>query len=178
MFFGKGRGMSPKSESPVNIIEKNYLIIPALVWAALFLFHPPLCPAQSGPQPTLPTIELRIGTKKISAEIANEDHERTAGLMFRKSLASDAGMLFVMEQVAPVGFWMKNTEVPLTIAYIDPDGVIKELHDLEPLNEKPVPSRFPNIAYALEMPQGWFSDNNIWPGQRIEGLPKRGAARP
>jgi uncharacterized membrane protein (UPF0127 family) len=126
----------------------------------------------------LPAIELRIGTKKITAEIADEDHERAAGLMFRKSLASDSGMLFVMDQVAPVGFWMKNTEVPLTIAYIDPDGVIKELHDLEPRNETPVPSRFPNIAYALEMPQRWFSENNIWPGQRLEGLPKRGAAQP
>jgi uncharacterized membrane protein (UPF0127 family) len=77
-----------------------------------------------------------------------------------------------MDDSGPVGFWMKNTEVPLTIAYIDPAGVIKELHDLQPRNEKPVPSRFQNIAYALEMPQGWFTKNNIWPGERLEGLPK------
>jgi len=164
--------MSPKSESPVNIIEKKYLKFSALVGVFLFLLIQPPCLAQSGPQPTLPITELRIGTKKISAEIADEDHERTAGLMFRKSLASDSGMLFVMDQTAPVGFWMKNTEVPLTIAYIDPVGLIKELHDLQPRDEKTVPSRFPNIAYALEMPQGWFSKNNIWPGERIEGLPK------
>ena len=164
--------MSPNSEPTVNNIGKKYLIFPALAWVALFLFHPLPCPAQSGPQPTLPAIELRIGTKKITAEVADEDHERAAGLMFRKSLASDSGMLFVMDDSGPVGFWMKNTEVPLTIAYIDPAGVIKELHDLQPRNEKPVPSRFPNIAYALEMPQGWFSKNNIWPGERIDGLPK------
>ena len=170
--------MSPNSEPTVNNIEKNYLIIPAIVWVALFLLHPPLCPAQSGPQPTLPAIELRIGTKKITAEVADETHERSAGLMFRKSLASDSGMLFVMDRIAPVGFWMKNTEVPLTIAYIDPAGVIKELHDLQPRNEKPVPSRFPNIAYALEMPQGWFTKNNIWPGERLEGLPKPTAPSP
>jgi len=170
--------MSPNSEPTVNNIEKNYLIIPAIVWVALFLLHPPLCPAQSGPQPTLPAIELRIGTKKITAEVADEDHERAAGLMFRKSLASDSGMLFVMDDSGPVGFWMKNTEVPLTIAYIDPAGVIKELHDLQPRNEKPVPSRFPNIAYALEMPQGWFTKNNIWPGERLEGLPKPTAPSP
>jgi uncharacterized membrane protein (UPF0127 family) len=126
----------------------------------------------------LPTTELRIGTKKITAEIADEAHERSAGLMFRKSLASDSGMLFVMDRIAPVGFWMKNTQVPLTIAYIDPAGVIKELHDLEPHNQTPVPSRFPNIAYALEMPQGWFTKNNIWPGERLEGLPKPTAPNP
>ena len=170
--------MSPNSEPTVNNIGKNYLIIPVLAWVALFFLHPLLCPAQSGPQPPLPTTELRIGTKKITAEIADEAHERSAGLMFRKSLASDSGMLFVMDQVAPVGFWMKNTEVPLTIAYIDPAGVIKELHDLQPRNEKPVPSRFPNIAYALEMPQGWFTKNNIWPGERLEGLPKPTAPSP
>jgi uncharacterized membrane protein (UPF0127 family) len=178
MFFGKGRGMSPKSESPVNIIEKNYLKILALVGVFLCGIAPLTSLAQTAAQPLLPCTELRIGTKKITAEIADEDHERAVGLMFRKSLASDSGMLFVMDRIAPVGFWMKNTEVPLTIAYIDPDGVIKELHDLEPRNETPVPSRFPNIAYALEMPQGWFSENNIWPGQRLEGLPKRGAAQP
>ena len=170
--------MSPNSEPTVNNIGKKYLIFPALAWVALFFLHPLPCPAQSGPQPTLPAIELRIGTKKITAEVADEDHERAAGLMFRKSLASDSGMLFVMDRIAPVGFWMKNTEVPLTIAYIDPAGVIKELHDLQPRNEKPVPSRFPNIAYALEMPQGWFTKNNIWPGERLEGLPKPTAPSP
>lgn len=164
--------MSPKSESPVNNIEKKYLKIFTLVGVFLFLLMQPPSRAQSGPQPTLPMTELRIGAKKISAEIADEDHERSAGLMFRKSLATDSGMLFVMDNSGPVGFWMKNTELPLTIAYIDASGTIKELHDLQPRVEKPVPSRFPNIAYALEMPQGWFSKNNIWPGERIEGLPK------
>lgn len=170
--------MSPKSESPVNIIEKKYLKILALVGVFLLEASPSASLAQTAAQPLLPCTELRIGLKKITAEIADEDHERTAGLMFRKSLASDSGMLFVMNQTAPVGFWMKNTEVPLTIAYIDPAGIIKELHDLEPHNQTPVPSRFPNIAYALEMPQGWFTKNNIWPGERIQGLPKPEAARP
>ena len=170
--------MSPKTQSPVNTIEKKYLKIPALVGVVLFLLCQIPSRAESGPQPALPTTELRIGSKKITAEIADEEHERAAGLMFRKSLASDSGMLFVMDRSGPVGFWMKNTEVPLTIAYIDAAGLIKELHDLQPRNETPVPSRFPNIAYALEMPQGWFSKNNIWPGERIEGLPKPGSDNP
>jgi uncharacterized membrane protein (UPF0127 family) len=164
--------MSPNSEPTVNTIEKKYLKIPALVGVVFWLLCYLPSHAQSGPQPILPEIELRIGGKKITAEIADEEHERATGLMFRKFLASDSGMLFVMDQPGPVGFWMKNTEVPLTIAYIDATGLIKELHDLHPRVEKPVPSRFPNIAYALEMPQGWFSKNNIWPGERLEGLPK------
>ena len=170
--------MSPNSEPTVNTIEKKYLKIPALVGVILWLLCQLPGHAQSGPQPILPEIELRIGGKKISAEVADEESERSAGLMFRKALASDCGMLFVMDQIGPVGFWMKNTEVPLTIAYIDPRGTIMELHDLQPLDEKPVPSRFRNIAFALEMPQGWFSKNKIWPGDRIEGLPKPGGANP
>ncbi len=108
----------------------------------------------------------------VRAEIADEEHERATGLMFRESLASNSGMLFIMDKTGPVGFWMKNTTIPLSIAYLDRFGTIVELHDLKPLVETPVSSRFSNIAYALEMPQGWFTKNNIWPGERIEGLPK------
>ena len=128
-------------------------------------------PAQTEAQPELPITKLSIGGKSIRAEIADEEHERAAGLMFRKELAGDAGMLFIMPQTGPVAFWMRNTELPLTIAYMAPNGAIMELHDLEPFNESPVPSRFPQIAYALEMPRGWFTKNNIWPGERVAGLP-------
>lgn len=128
--------------------------------------------AQTQAQPALPITRLAIGGKEINAETADEEHERAAGLMFRKELAADAGMLFIMPNTGPVGFWMRNTELPLTIAYIAPNGAIMELHDLDPYNESPVPSRFPQIAYALEMPRGWFTKNNVWPGERVQGLPK------
>ncbi|MFM8715329.1 MAG: DUF192 domain-containing protein, partial [Spartobacteria bacterium] len=98
------------------------------------------CRALSEAQPELPITKLSIGGKTIRAEIADEEHERAAGLMFRKELAADAGMLFIMPQTGPVAFWMRNTELPLTIAYIGPNGAIMELHDLEPFNETPVPS--------------------------------------
>jgi uncharacterized membrane protein (UPF0127 family) len=132
--------------------------------------------APSAPQATLPTTTLRIGQNSITAEIADDDAEREAGLMFRESLADDHGMLFVMPSIGPVAFWMKNTKIPLSIAYIEPDGTIAELHDLDPFNEKPIRSTFPRIAYALEMPKGWFTKRNIWPGERIAGLPQ--PARP
>jgi len=122
-------------------------------------------------QPKLPTIPLKIGTATVTAEVADNDKSRTMGLMFRKGLEKDHGMLFVMSRVGPVGFWMKNTSIPLSIAYINPDGRIMEIHDLEPFNEKTVRSQFPNILYALEMRRGWFSDNAIFPGTAISGLP-------
>lgn len=122
-------------------------------------------------QPKLPSATLRIGKADICAEIADEDNERSAGLMFRESLPRDSGMLFVMPATGPASFWMKNTLIPLSIAFIGPDGTILEIHDMQPKSEKITHSTFPTISYALEMEQGWFEKNNIWPGERISGLP-------
>lgn len=170
--FLKG-GMCANSRNPVNRFDRISSTLRGAAFVFSFLLAVCGLLAQSAPQPPLPALELRIGAKTVRAEIADEEHERAKGLMFREALAADSGMLFVMERIGPVGFWMKNTRVPLTIAYMDRDGTILELHDLKPLDETPVPSRFQNIAYALEMAQGWFSKNNIWPGERIDGLPKR-----
>lgn len=123
-------------------------------------------------QPELPVATLRIGSASLRAEVADEDSERSAGLMFRESLATDSGMLFVMPSVGPATFWMKNTLVPLSIAFMDENGTIMEIHDMQPKDEKVVKSSFSRIAYALEMQQGWFGKKNIWPGERVSGLPQ------
>lgn len=122
-------------------------------------------------QPELPVSTLRIGATSIRAEVADEDSERSSGLMFRESLGTDAGMLFVMPSVGPATFWMKNTLIPLSIAFLDQNGTILEIHDMQPKSEKIIGSTFPRIAYALEMQQGWFTAKNIWPGERVSGLP-------
>lgn len=122
-------------------------------------------------QERLPTVVLGIGGRSVVVEVADEEHERAAGLMHRDGLGEDEGMLFVMERVGPVAFWMRNTGIPLTIAYLDAGGVVMEMHDLEPYDEVAVPSTFRGIAYALEMPRGWFVENNVWPGERVTGLP-------
>jgi len=124
-------------------------------------------------QPELPVATLRIGSTTVRAEVADEDPERSAGLMFRESLAPDSGMLFVMPSVGPASFWMKNTLLPLSIAFLDSNGTIMEIHDMQPRDETITRSSFPRIAYALEMSQGWFAGKNIWPGERISGLPPR-----
>ncbi len=113
--------------------------------------------AQTAAQPPLPVMVLRVGSKEIRAEIADDATEREIGLMFRKGLDANAGMLFVLPLTGPAAFWMKNTGILLTIAYLDAAGTIMELHDLEPQNEKVVPSQFPNVTYALEMPRAWFT---------------------
>ncbi len=106
----------------------------------------------------------------MTAEVADEQVERMTGLMFREKLAPDSGMFFVMPRPDQVSFYMKNTKVPLSIAYINNAGLILEIHDLQPGNETPVPSVFKTIAYALEMEQGWFDKNNVLAGDRIRGL--------
>jgi len=126
---------------------------------------------QETAQATLPTTTLVIGNQKIVAEIADDDIERSKGLMQRTGLAENAGMLFVMPQIGPAAFWMRNTKIPLSIAFLDPQGTIVEIHEMQPYDETQTRSVFPRIAYALEMTQGWFTKQNIWPGERVSGLP-------
>ncbi|MCK9589592.1 MAG: DUF192 domain-containing protein [Terrimicrobiaceae bacterium] len=144
---------------------KIHHLLVALIFAA-----PPLFSAETA-QPELPVAALRIGSTSVRAEVADEAPERSSGLMFRKSLGTDSGMLFVMPSIGPASFWMKNTLVPLSIAFLDENGTIMEIHDMQPKSEKIVKSAFSRIAYALEMEQGWFGKKNIWPGERVSGLP-------
>ena len=127
--------------------------------------------AQETAQLALPAITISVGGKAVTAEVADEPQERVTGLMFRKNLAPDSGMLFVMPEPEHAAFWMKNTTLPLSVAYINESGLILEIHDLRPLDEKPVPSAFASIAYALEMEQGWFAKNRVLAGDWIKGLP-------
>ena len=99
----------------------------------------------------------------VKAEIARTREERAQGLMHRKKLPDGEGMLFVFERDEVQSFWMKNTLIPLSIAYIASNGRIIEIKDMYPLDESPVPSRVP-VRYALEVPQGWFSRAGIKPG--------------
>jgi len=112
-------------------------------------------------------IKLKIGANTLLAEVADTPGMRQQGLMHRKELAPDSGMLFVFEQEEQVSFWMKDTPLPLSIAYISKSGVIREIHDLEPFSRIPVRSRF-SVLYALEVNRGYFKDKGIEEGDRIE----------
>ena len=129
------------------------------------------CAHGAGTEPVLPTIELRLGGTPVVVEVADDDAERAHGLMEREKLAPDAGMLFVYGAEAPRTFWMKDTRIPLSIAYIDSVGRIVRIADMQPLDETPVPSYRP-ARYALEMEQGWFTAHGVAVGAKVEGLPQ------
>jgi uncharacterized membrane protein (UPF0127 family) len=106
----------------------------------------------------------------IVAEIARTGSERERGLMFRKEIKDGEGMIFIFDRDQILSFWMKNTLVPLSIAYISRDGVILEIRDLEPGNLRPVVSGR-SCRYALEVPKGWFGRAGLGPGNRLVSLP-------
>lgn len=126
--------------------------------------------AQTGPQPALPTTQLSAGIHIIRAEVANTDASRQSGLMFRQELPGNDGMLFVFEQPDVQCFWMRNTLLPLSIAFIADDGTIVNIDDMAPQTEDPHCAKKP-VRYALEMAQGWFERHGITAGRKIDGLP-------
>ncbi len=119
---------------------------------------------------TLPELRLQIGMHLIQAEVAATPEARERGLMFRDELAPNQGMLFVFERTEPTAMWMKNTPLPLAVAFIDERGVILNIEEMAPHTETVHPSRGP-ARYALEMAGGWFSRRGVKPGDRVIGLP-------
>ena len=118
----------------------------------------------------LPTATLTIGTHKLTAEIATTPDQRSVGLMNRFSLKPDHGMLFIFEKNEPLAFWMRNTYIPLSIAFIDAEGRILNVVEMAPRSDATHPSRG-DALYALEMRKGWFAERGVAPGARVTGLP-------
>jgi uncharacterized membrane protein (UPF0127 family) len=118
----------------------------------------------------LPRLQLEAGAHSFDVEVAATPEQRERGLMERTHLADDAGMLFVFEQKARHCFWMKNTPLPLSIAFIADDGSIVEIDDMQPLTTDPH-CVHEAVRYALEVKQGGFSDKDIGAGTRVTGGP-------
>ena len=133
-------------------------------------------PAATEPQTSqspVSTIVNSLGERiPVQVEIADTDAERQTGLSGRTTLAEDAGMLFVFDQEQPLSFWMKDTLIPLSIAYISADGRIVDIQDMQPLDETPHPSAEP-AQYALEVNQGFFTERGVAVGDTVE-LPGQG----
>jgi uncharacterized membrane protein (UPF0127 family) len=144
--------------------------IVALFMCALML--PGLLLAQQAPQPTLRTTKLTAGIHVITAEIASTPQSRMIGLMMRERLAPNHGMVFVFEDKSQHCFWMRNTLIPLSIAFIDDDGTVVSIADMSPKSEASTCPQRP-VRYALEMDQGWFAKRGVTAGTKISGLPPR-----
>ena len=141
--------------------------------AALTLFATVLMAlpaAANEPQMDLPRTRLSAGMHQIDAQVASTPMQRSIGLMFRKEMPPHEGMLFVFEQPGVQCFWMKNTLLPLTAAFIADDGQIVNLADMKPQSLDSHCSSAP-VRYVLEMNQGWFAKRGIKAGSRLGGRP-------
>lgn len=118
-----------------------------------------------------PRVKLTVGMFVVDAAVAANDADREQGLMYRTQLAPNEGMLFVFNENAVHCFWMKNTLIPLSIAFIRADGTIT---DVDEMQAETTNNHCPrnNGVYALEMSKGWFQSKGIKPGMKIQGLPQ------
>lgn len=124
--------------------------------------------AQDAPQLNLPRVQLTVGMYRIDAQVAHTHEQRATGLMFRRDMPLHEGMLFVFEQPAGQCFWMKNTLLPLTAAFVADDGTIVNLADMKPQTTDSHCSAQP-VRYVLEMNQGWFAKRGIKAGAKLGG---------
>jgi uncharacterized membrane protein (UPF0127 family) len=125
--------------------------------------------AQGTPQTTLPRIKLQAGMFQIDAQVAQTPDQRSIGLMYRTDMPQHEGMLFVFEQPATQCFWMKNTILPLTAAFVADDGTIVNLADMKPQTTDSHCSLQP-VRFVLEMHQGWFAKKGLKAGSRLSGV--------
>lgn len=126
--------------------------------------------AQDSPQLQLPRVTLSAGMHLINAQVAATPQQRAVGLMFRKEMPLNEGMLFVFEQASEQCFWMKNTLLPLTAAFVADDGTIINLADMQPQSLASHCSSKP-VRFVLEMNQGWFDKRGLKAGSRLNGPP-------
>jgi uncharacterized protein len=153
------------ADQPLRFIRKTASTLRAgLALAALLA----AMAAWAQPQPKLPMVELSAGIHLIRAEVADTMESRSRGLMFRQQLGPNEGMLFVFQESSPQCFWMRNTVLPLSIAFVADDGTVVNIADMKPLDESSHCSAKP-VRFALEMEQGWFRKRGIKAGVALQG---------
>jgi uncharacterized membrane protein (UPF0127 family) len=143
------------------------------IFAALLttmLFGASLCRAQEVPQTQLQRTTLSVGIHQIDTQVAATPEQREIGLMYRKEMPQHEGMLFIFENPSRLCFWMKNTLIPLTVAFIADDGTIVNLENMKPQTLDSHCSAKP-VRYVLEMNQGWFTKKGVKPGSKVTGRP-------
>jgi uncharacterized membrane protein (UPF0127 family) len=120
-------------------------------------------------QPKLPTVKVWLGREEMITEIARAPLEIATGMMYRTNMPENEAMLFVFSDanIGPKSFYMRNCVVPLSAAYITPDGTIAEIIDLQPGEERGVQSQTSNLQFVLEVPQGWFARHSVRTGMAV-----------
>ncbi len=150
-------------DSPLRITRNSYLHIMFLLVLASMLWS---CSGHSNIADNI-TYEINIHDKKPRVEVAFRQKERTIGLMFREKLDSDHGMLFIYPQEQNLSFWMKNTRIPLSIAFINSSETITQIEPMAPYSLASHTSKV-KVRFALEMEEGWFRKNGITVGSKVD----------
>jgi uncharacterized protein len=140
----------------------------SIVLAALLVTCVGPALAQASPQSGLPRVKLTAGMHLIDAQLAKTPEQREIGLMYREKMPAQEGMLFEFEEPGVQCFWMKNTLLPLTAAFVADDGRIVNLADMKPQTTDSHCSKEP-VRYVLEMNQGWFTKRGVAAGSRLSG---------
>ena len=120
----------------------------------------------------VPTTTVRVGPHPLKVEVVATDETRSRGLMHREKLGQDDGMLFIFDEPAYHSMWMKNTLIPLSVAFVDAQGVILNILDMEPQTLDAHQSAGPSI-YAIEVNKGWFAAKKVKAGDKVTGIPKK-----
>ena len=154
-----------KKEYLLQIVRGKFILLIAFLVLSLAFAGDPAFPQGPGKKP----VSLIIKGKKITVEVVRTEKEKAKGLMFRETLGQDEGMLFVYEEEGRLSFWMKNTRMALSIAFIDKNGKIVDIQDMEPFNLKTHVAAHP-AQYALEMNKGWFQRLGIGIGDSVKFL--------
>lgn len=145
--------------------------LPSFAYIAFLFFS---CTSKLGL--SFPVLSLVVNDQNIRVEAAISPEQSAQGLMFRKEMPENEGMLFIFSSDKILRFYMKNTLIPLSIAYLDRNGTIEEIYDMYPLDETAVSSKWP-VRYALEMNQGWFERHRVAVGDTVQFL-QNGSATP
>jgi len=132
--------------------------------------------AAAAAEPAMRTVTVKVGAHPLKVEVAETDAQREKGLMFRKSMPKNEGMLFIFDEPAYQAMWMKNTLIPLSVAFIDREGVILNIADMEPQTLEGHQAAGPAV-YAIETNVGWYAERHLKAGDKVTGLPKAPAAR-
>lgn len=164
--------LSPQSPMPIQphgISRRNVggVASRAAITLLLLITFLPLLAASACANAGLPTTIVEVKGQKLTVELAVSNAEQSRGLMYRKEMRDDHGMLFVYRTPQPVAYWMKNTFIPLSIAFIDSQKRIINMADMAPNNEiRTYPSNGP-VKYVLEVNQGWFAKNGVREGDVV-----------
>lgn len=162
----ESRSSTPSSNDPALRPVRHFVKPPTAREVARFLAAVALCSVLNSCKEESPVSEWVQLPAKLKVEIAQTPEQRQKGLMFRQNLTDGEGMYFLFEKEEYLSFYMKDTRIPLSIAYITKEGVIESIKDLTPLDEQPVYSSSP-AQFALEVKRGWFEENNVRVGDRV-----------